>query len=107
MLLSLVSSHVREMTLEELAEAAIFSSADSFCEDNRLIEPGSVMRHLRNLVRHDPLSSVVQLAHSSVRDFLTLRELYGDYYINPVAAKTFMTRTYVEHLTNSASGSLC
>lgn len=99
MLLYLVSS-ARQWSLLELAEAAVFTSANEFSEDDRLLEPEVVVRYLRSLVRYEPVSMKVELAHSSVRDFLTSPGHSGKYYIDPLAARRAIAHLCVEYLTN-------
>jgi hypothetical protein len=106
MLVYLVSA-LRPLTLSELAEAAIFLSSPDFNEDDRLIDPESVVGHLRCLVRYEPITKRVELAHSSVRDFLTSREKSGDFHIDDIAAYRSMCRVCVEYLVLPAFQSPC
>lgn len=107
MLLYLLPAKYMGLTLEELAEVAAFSSVDNFCEDDRLIEPEAVIYYLRNLVRYDPITSCVELAHSSVGDFLTSPERSGEYYIDPTVETMALFRASLKYLTNPAFRQFC
>lgn len=92
-------SALRQLSLTELTEAVSFTFSDDFGEDDRLIEPEAILRSLHSLVHHDPSSQRVELAHSSVRDFLTSREFSGQYYVDPIAANISMSQICIHYLT--------
>lgn len=106
-MLQILVSAMRQLTLPELAEAASFTSVDNFDEDDRFIEPESIVRALHSLVHFDANTERIELAHSSVRAFLTCHQLSGSYYIDPFAANMSLTLTCVEYLTLPAFAQLC
>lgn len=89
MLVCLVSV-LRPLSLRALADAAVFTSYQDFTEDDRLIDPEAIIGHLRSLVRYEPATKRVELAHSSVRRFLTDPERSGDFYIDEAQADRIM-----------------
>lgn len=70
-ILQCLVSSLRQLTISELSEAVSFTFSDDFDEDDRLIEPEAVVHSLYSLVHYDLSSQRIELAHSSVRDFLT------------------------------------
>ncbi|KAB8648486.1 hypothetical protein FH972_026142 [Carpinus fangiana] len=106
-MLSCLLTASRQLTISELAEAAAFTWSDDFDEDDRLIEPELAIRHLRILVRYDTSTQLVELAHSSVRDFLTSPDLCGKFYIDPAIAIFNLSVLCVEYLTLPAFQHIC
>ncbi|THX47690.1 ankyrin repeat protein [Aureobasidium pullulans] len=106
MLQCLVSS-LRQLTISELSEAVSFTFSDDFDEDDRLIEPEAVVHSLYSLVHYDLSSQRIELAHSSVRDFLTSPELTGKYHVDSVKANIDMSRICVHYLTLPSFEQVC
>lgn len=107
--LELLVSAASPLSVAELAEAAAFKSAgENFDPDDRLIEPNSVVSQLRSLVHVNPMNRRVELAHSSVRDFLTSERRSSDrYHIDAIAASDMMTRLCVKYLSLPAFQDMC
>ncbi|OAR02133.1 hypothetical protein LLEC1_04170 [Akanthomyces lecanii] len=97
-MLQYLVSALRPLTLDELGEAASLSFTDNFDEDDRLIEPEAIVHSLHSLVHYDAGSQRIELAHSSVRTFLTEPELSGTYHIDPTQANNAMTRACLYYL---------
>ncbi|THY15623.1 ankyrin repeat protein [Aureobasidium pullulans] len=106
MLQCLVSS-LRQLTISELSEAVSFTFSDDFDEDDRLIEPEAVVHSLYSLVHYDLSSQRIELAHSSVRDFLASPELSGKYHVDSVKANIDMSRICVHYLTLPSFQQVC
>ncbi|XWW94076.1 hypothetical protein V2A60_002018 [Cordyceps javanica] len=97
-MLQFLVSAMRPLTLNELGEAASLVLTDDFGEDDRLIEPEAIVHSLHSLVHYDTGSQRIELAHSSVRTFLTTPDLSGAYFIDPIAANTAMSRACLYYL---------
>jgi hypothetical protein len=106
MLRYLVSS-LRQLSLAELAEAVSFTYSDGFGKDDRLIEPEGIVHTLYSLVHYDLHNQRIELAHSSVRDYLTSYELAGKYYVNPIEANICMSRLCIHYLTLPSFQTTC
>ncbi len=96
---------MRPLTLAELGEAAslVVGADDGFGEDDRLIEPEAVVHALHSLVHCGDAaggsgSQRVELAHSSVRTFLTTPDLSGPYCVDPADANGAMLRACLYYL---------
>ncbi|KAL2025812.1 hypothetical protein VTO58DRAFT_102995 [Aureobasidium pullulans] len=100
-------SSLRQLTISELSEAVSFTLSDDFDEDDRLIEPEAVVHSLYSLVHYDLSSQRIELAHSSVRDFLTSPELSGQYHVDSVKANIDMSRICVHYLTLPSFQQVC
>lgn len=98
-MLSYLVAAKRPLTLEELGEAISLTFSDDFDEDDRLIEPEAIVNSLHSLLHCDPSNQHIELAHSSVRVFLTSPELSGKYHIDPIAANILMSRACIYYLT--------
>ena len=86
MLLWVTSNAAGPLTLDELAEAAVYSNMytqDQFMTvedldiDSRLLDPIQLVRVCRSLLRHDATSGFVYLAHASVYDYLSSEAIRG------------------------------
>jgi hypothetical protein len=67
---------LRALRFDELCEAVVIEEGKlSIADDMRLIEPGELLKICQSLISYDATTSVVTLAHSSVREFLTSREI--------------------------------
>lgn len=106
-MLTYLFAALRQLTLTELAEAAVFTSHTEFDEDDRMIDPEAVLRHLRSLVRYEPITQKVELAHSSVRVFLTTRDKSGEFYIDSSSANQKMCRLCLGYLLLPSFKSVC
>ncbi|KAJ6779748.1 hypothetical protein PWT90_09593 [Aphanocladium album] len=106
-MLQYLVSAMRPLTLEELGEVASLVLAEEFDEDDRLIEPEAIVNRLHSLVHYDPATQRIELAHSSVRIFLTDPTLSGPFYVDPVAANISMAQACVYYLTLPAFRQLC
>ncbi|KAH8180088.1 ankyrin repeats (3 copies) domain-containing protein [Sarocladium implicatum] len=98
---------LRQLTLAELAEAAVFISHTDFDEDDRIIEPEAIIRHLRSLVRYEPVTQKVELAHSSVRVFLATPEKSGDFHIDAASANQAMCHLCLGYLLLPSFSKAC
>ncbi|KAM3427845.1 hypothetical protein MY4824_009198 [Beauveria thailandica] len=97
-MLQYLVSAMRPLTLGELGEAASLVFTDDFGEDDRLIEPEAIVHSLHSLVHCDAGNDCIELAHSSVRIFLTNPELSGSYYVDPAAANSVMLHACLYYL---------
>ncbi|KAE8381438.1 hypothetical protein BDV26DRAFT_278821 [Aspergillus bertholletiae] len=60
------------MTLSALSEAVVIAKGDKFLDDEcRLYSPTVILKICQGLVAYDEVTSVITLAHSSVKAFLT------------------------------------
>ncbi|KAJ4147548.1 hypothetical protein LMH87_002060 [Akanthomyces muscarius] len=100
-MLQYLVSAMRPLKLNELGEAVSLTFTDDFGEDDRLIEPEAIVHSLRSLVHYDAGNQRIELAHSSVRTFLTEPKLSETYHIDPVAANNAMTRACLYYLALS------
>ena len=105
--LQFLVSAKRQLTLPELAEAVSFTFSDDFGDDDRLIAPEAIVPWLYSLVHYDASSQRIELAHSSVQNFLTSRELAGKYYVDPLSAGMAMSQLCVEYLSLPAFRQTC
>lgn len=94
---------LRNLTLNEVAEAAVFdnSHTDSLVE-SRLLVPFDLLKCVRSLVRYDPETDLLALAHSSVRTFLTSETIKNSkvhtYYLDPRICRVEIACDCIDYL---------
>ncbi|KAL9052646.1 MAG: hypothetical protein Q9162_005273 [Coniocarpon cinnabarinum] len=108
-MLSCIVSSLRPLRLNELSEAAAFTFLTDFGPEDRFLMPNSLARHLQNLVYYEPTTQTLELAHSSVRDFLTSdqRDSHSKGCIRPLDAMDTMTQLCVSYLSLPAFSNIC
>ncbi|OAA59995.1 Pyridine nucleotide-disulfide oxidoreductase, FAD/NAD(P)-binding domain protein [Cordyceps fumosorosea ARSEF 2679] len=89
---------MRPLTLDELGEVASLVFTSDFEEDDRLIEPEAIVYSLHSLVHCDASNQRIELAHSSVRTFLTNPELSGAFYTDPAVANATISKACLYYL---------
>lgn len=94
---------LRNLTLMEIAEAMVFENTgtDDFTEA-RLLAPHELLKSAGSLIRYDPDTNRLALAHSSVRAFLTSdtlkRSIANFYYLDPKTCLVDMTVDCIDYL---------
>lgn len=106
-MLQYLVSAMRPLTLNELGEVASLVFTEGFGEDDRLLEPEATVKALHNLVHCNAANQRIELAHSSVRMFLTDSTLSGQYYIDPATANAYMSKACVYYLALPPFQTLC
>lgn len=100
------------MTLRELCEAVIVEENSVVINDDvRLLNPKRTLELCSSLISYDNRSTMVTLAHSSVKDYLSSKEIRDSevrsFYLDPAAAFQAVSTRCINYLMLPAFRSGC
>ena len=102
-----ISFSLRPMTLSELCEAIIIpEDNETISQDMRLLQPRTLLQSLSSLISYNAKTSEINLAHSSVLDYLTSDDLHRSdssvFFLNEKTAEMELATACLNYLLHPA-----